>query len=55
MSDNLPSIIDIGKLSEPATKLIEKAAEGMGGFFAPWQTKRMAKRLPLILSEQKGK
>ncbi|MFL6373817.1 MAG: DUF2806 domain-containing protein [Pyrinomonadaceae bacterium] len=42
MSDT-PSLIDIGKLSEPATKLIEKISDGIGGVCAPWQVRRMAR------------
>ena len=36
-------IKDIAGLSEPATKLIEKVSEGVGGFFKPYQIKRVAK------------
>lgn len=35
--------IDLGKLTEPATKLIEKVAEGIGGLARPWQIERIAK------------
>jgi hypothetical protein len=34
--------IDLGKLAEPATKLVEKVAEGIGGWVRPWQIKRVA-------------
>lgn len=37
------SLIDIGKLSEPATKLIEKVSDAVGGIAKPWQTERVAK------------
>lgn len=34
---------DIGKLSEPATRLIEKVSDGIGGLCRPFQTRHMAK------------
>jgi len=34
--------IDIGKLSEPATKLIEKISDAVEGIFRPYQIKRIA-------------
>ncbi len=37
------SLVDIGKLSEPATKLIEKVSDAVGGIAKPWQTERVAK------------
>ena len=37
------SIIDIGKLSEPAKVLIEKVSDGIGGIVKPYQIKRVAK------------
>ena len=41
MSNN--SLINLGELSKPATVLIEKISEGMGGAFRPLQIKRVAK------------
>lgn len=35
-------LIDIGKLSEPATKLIEKIADAVEGACRPWQIRRLA-------------
>lgn len=40
MSGN--SLIDLGKLAEPATKLIEKVSDAVGGIAKPWQIKRVA-------------
>ncbi|MCY4524840.1 MAG: DUF2806 domain-containing protein, partial [Halobacteriovoraceae bacterium] len=36
------SLIDLGNLSQPATVLIEKISEGIGGGLRPWQIKRVA-------------
>lgn len=43
-SSNRPGIIgiDLGKVAEPATRLVEKIAEGIGGWTRPWQIKRVA-------------
>ncbi len=37
------SMIDLGELSKPATVLIEKIADAMGGIFPPFQIKRIAR------------
>lgn len=37
------SIINFGELSKPATVLIEKVSDAVGGLCKPWQTKRVAK------------
>ncbi len=37
------SLIDIGKLSKPATVLVEKVSDAIGGFCKPWQIQRIAK------------
>jgi len=42
MSSDSP-IINIGELSKPATVLIEKISEAVGGLFKPYQTVRVAK------------
>src|SRR5258708_1174051 len=36
------AIINLGELSKPATVLVEKIAEGIGGIARPWQIKRVA-------------
>ena len=36
------SIFNLGDLSKPANTLVEKISEGIGGFFKPWQIKRVA-------------
>lgn len=41
MSDT--SLINIGELSKPATVLVEKISEAVGGVFKPYQLVRMAK------------
>jgi hypothetical protein len=40
---NGPSMIDLGELSKPATVLIEKIADAVGGIFQPYQIKRIAR------------
>lgn len=40
MSGN--SVINIGDLSKPATVLIERVSDAIGGIAKPWQTKRVA-------------
>jgi hypothetical protein len=40
--DDTHSIINLGELSKPATVLIEKIAEAVGGIARPWQIKRVA-------------
>ena len=42
MSDS-NSIINLGGLSKPATVLIEKISDAVGGVFKPYQIKRIAK------------
>ena len=37
------SLINLGDLSKPADTLIKKIAKGVGGFFGPFQIKRLAK------------
>lgn len=37
------SVIDIGKLAEPATKLVEKISDAIGGIAKPWQIRRVAR------------
>ena len=37
------SLINLGELSKPADTLIKKVSEAVGGVFAPYQVKRMAK------------
>ncbi len=37
------SLINLGEISEPAKVLIEKISEGLGGYFKPYQIKRVAK------------
>jgi len=41
MSDS-NSLINIGELSKPATVLIEKISDAIGGLFKPWQMRRVA-------------
>jgi hypothetical protein len=41
MSDTNP-LINIGELSKPATVLIEKISDAIGGIFQPWQIRRVA-------------
>lgn len=41
MTDNT-SLINIGELSKPATVLIEKVSNAIGGIFKPWQIRRVA-------------
>jgi Protein of unknown function (DUF2806) len=36
------ALVNIGELSKPATVLIEKVSEAVGGIFAPWQIRRRA-------------
>ena len=44
MSDNFESsLINLGELSKPATVLIEKISEAVGGTFKPYQIVRVAK------------
>ena len=40
--DNGKSLINIGELSRPATVLVEKISDAIGGYFRPWQIKRVA-------------
>lgn len=43
MANTNNSIINLGELSKPATVLIEKISEAIGGVFKPWQIRRVAK------------
>ncbi|HND48834.1 MAG TPA: DUF2806 domain-containing protein [Anaerolineales bacterium] len=43
MSDNNLPLLDIGKLSEPATKLIQVVADAVGVIYEPTRIKRKAK------------
>lgn len=40
--DNGKSLINIGELSRPATVLVEKISDAIGGYFRPWQIRRIA-------------
>lgn len=37
------SLVDLGDLSKPATRLIEKVSDAVGGIAKPWQIERVAK------------
>ena len=37
------SLINLGEISKPATVLIEKVSDALGGYFKPYQIKRVAK------------
>jgi hypothetical protein len=41
--DNSRSLVNLGNLSKPADTLIKKVSSAVGGLFAPYQVKRMAK------------
>lgn len=41
MTDNT-ALVNIGELSKPATVLIEKISDAIGGIFKPWQIRRVA-------------
>ena len=43
MSDVKITLVDLGKLSKPATALIEKVSAAVGGLAEPWQMERTAK------------
>jgi len=43
MVDTNTSIVNLGDLSKPATVLIERISDAVGGIFHPYQIKRMAK------------
>ena len=43
MSDVKITLVDLGKLSKPATALIEKIFSAVGGLVGPWQMERKAK------------
>ena len=40
---NSNSLLNLGDLSKPADILIKKISKGIGGFFEPFQIKRLAK------------
>lgn len=42
-NDNSMSFVNLGKLSKPVDTLIKKVSEAVGGVFAPYQIKRIAK------------
>ncbi len=42
MTNNSTSLIDLGQLSKPATVLIEKISDAIGGIFRPYQIQRVA-------------
>ncbi len=37
------SLVNIGELSKPATVLVEKISDAVGGIAKPWQIRRIAK------------
>ncbi len=37
------NLVNFGELSKPATVLIEKISDAIGGYFKPYQIKRIAK------------
>lgn len=41
--DKSISVVNLGELSKPADTLIKKVSSAIGGIFAPWQIKRVAK------------
>jgi len=41
--DNSRSLVNLGNLSKPADTLIKKVSSAVGGLFAPYQVKRLAK------------
>lgn len=41
--DSSISLVNLGQLSKPADTLIKKVSGAVGGIFAPWQIKRVAK------------
>jgi hypothetical protein len=41
--NNSMSVVNLGDLSKPADTLIKKVSSAIGGIFAPWQIKRVAK------------
>ena len=43
LPDNSNSLINLGHLGKPADTLVKKISNAVGGFFAPYQVKRMAK------------
>ncbi len=38
------SLVNIGELSKPATVLIEKISDAVGGIAKPWQIRRVQRR-----------
>jgi len=38
-------LINLGELSKPATELIKRVSDAVGGIFKPYQIIRVAKRL----------
>ena len=43
LPDNSNSLINLGNLAKPADTLVKKVSDAVGGLFAPYQLKRMAK------------
>jgi len=43
MVEGTKALINFGELSKPATVLIEKISEAVGGIFKPYQIKRVAR------------
>ena len=43
MPPDKTTLVDLGNLSKPANTLILKVSDAVGGIFAPYQVKRMAK------------
>lgn len=41
--ENGKSLMNIGELAKPATVLIEKISDALGGYFRPWQIRRVAR------------
>jgi hypothetical protein len=44
MMDNEKSLINIGELAKPATVLVEKISEAIGGYFKPYQIRLSLKQ-----------
>jgi hypothetical protein len=39
----MDALVNLGELSKPATVLIERVCDAIGGIFRPWQTRRIAR------------
>lgn len=56
--DSSVSLVNFGQLSKPADTLIKKVSAAVGGIFAPWQIRRVAKaeaEASLIKAKQEGR